>query len=380
VKRRRQLPTMPIPVIVMLPPHGGSTAAERWMAQVRLAAAKDLITRLQTVPQVGDILILAADMADRDALQPFSVNLLEPEKEPFHFGRVLARIGRQAKGSMAYFGGASAPLLTKDILTTQFARLETWDGRRALVNNLHSSDWLYISEAHQLETIAQHLPNDNALGWVLQTQAAYQVEAAEPSAASQCDIDTPADVCAAAMHPGAGEHILQFVTENPVSLMERLSAVMVQMQTPASSLGLIGRTSSTAWAALVKATRSWVRVYAEERGMTASGRQERGEVRSLLASAMDAMGEEAFIQAVESMMDAVLWDTRVWLAHHRIWPPDADRFAADLGLLDEIQDEALKRLTEAQWKATIPIVSGGHGIVGGSLLALVEAIDYQPSR
>lgn len=350
------------------------------MAQARLAAAKDLITRLQTVPQVGDILMLAADSGDRDTLQPFSVRLLEPDKGSFQFGHVLARIGGQVQGSMAYFGGASAPLLTKDILTTQFARLETWDGRRALVNNLHSSDWLFISNAHQLELIAHHLPNDNALGWVLQTQAAFQVEAAAPSAAVQCDIDTPADVCAVAMHPDAGEHIMQFMTENPVDLTERLTAVLQQMQTPASSLGLIGRTSSTAWAALVHATKSWVRVYAEERGMTASGRQERGEVHSLLSSAMDAMGEDAFIQTMESMMDAVLWDTRVWMAHHRIWPPDADRFAADLGLLDQIHDEPLKKLTEAQWKASIPIVCGGHGIVGGSLLALVEAISYQPSR
>lgn len=369
----------PIPVIIMLPPRGGSTVAESWMAHARYAAALDLIDRLNCVPEVAAIQVLAADPVDRDALRSASVELVEPSGDPFHFGHVLASFGQQQRG-LAYFGGASAPLLTATVLKQLFQQMQDWQGKRALVNNRHSSDWLLISTAGMLESLAPHLPNDNALGWVLETQAGFYVETTASTAAMRCDIDTPADVCLAGSHPDAGPHLKRFLQQNPVTLLDRLADLRSVLQTPASSVALIGRTSSEAWSALVGATRIWVRVYAEERGMTASGRQERGEARSLLASAMEAMGEDAFMVMLAGMLDGVLWDTRVWMAHHHIWPSDADRFAADLGMIDQIQNRALRQLTAAQSDAGIPMIVGGHGVVGGSLLALVETISYQPSR
>jgi hypothetical protein len=56
------------------------------------------------------------------------------------------------------------------------------------------------------------------------------------------------------------------------------------------------------------------------------------------------------------------------------WPSEADRFAADLGWAQEIDDPALRALTEAIGQAPIPILTGGHGVVSGSALALLEAL------
>jgi hypothetical protein len=144
--------------------------------------------------------------------------------------------------------------------------------------------------------------------------------------------------------------------------------------TPAESLALIGRVSEAAWRDIVQRSQVWVRVYAEERGMRASGRLARGEVRSLLAEMIEAQGAESFVARLADLVQGVLWDTRVWMAHRGPWPNAADRMAADLGWLDQIVDPGLRRLTEAIAASPVPILTGGQGVVAGSLRAFVEAV------
>jgi hypothetical protein len=102
---------------------------------------------------------------------------------------------------------------------------------------------------------------------------------------------------------------------------------------------------------------------------------ERGEVRSLIGGLMDRIGPAAFLRDLASMADGVIWDTRVWMAQRGPWPPASDRFSADLGWLGEIGDPALRALSEAVEAAPLPVVTGGHGVVAGGLLALLEVIE-----
>jgi len=85
------------------------------------------------------------------------------------------------------------------------------------------------------------------------------------------------------------------------------------------------------------------------------------------------------VSHLAGMSDAALWDTRVWLATRGPWPSAADRFAADLGWAEDVGDPALRALTEAILQAPIPILTGGHGVVAGSALALLEALPEQGS-
>jgi len=369
-----------IPTLLMIPPAGGPARAERWMAGARLAAARDLIDRLHMVKMADPVHILAAESIDREILREHADVVLDPLDMPFHFGRALCRMIPEGAERIAYFGGASAPLLTIEALERMYTIGLEADPFTAQVNNWHSSDWLLMTQPEHLNPIADELPKDNALGWVLQHSGGYSVSAEEPSAATRGDIDTPADVCMIAAHPDAGEHLRAFIQANPVDLQQRCGAVLDVLRTPAASLALIGRTSADAWQRLVQVSKIWVRVFAEERGMAASGRMARGEVHSILAAAIEAMGQQAFMHELEQSADAVLWDTRVWMAHHHIWPSDADRFAADFGWVDQIQDADLRRLTEAQNSISIPMICGGHGVVSGGLYALLETIAYQPSR
>ena len=141
-----------------------------------------------------------------------------------------------------------------------------------------------------------------------------------------------------------------------------------------SSLTIIGRVSSAAWAALEQATRCWVRVFAEERGMRASGRQMRGEVRSLVAEYLDLVGCEAFFDRLAELADGALIDDRVILAAHRVWPARRDRFNADLHRWELVEEPFLRSFARAAAGARIPVLLGGHSVVAGGLMALVEVL------
>ncbi len=71
---------------------------------------------------------------------------------------------------------------------------------------------------------------------------------------------------------------------------------------------------------------------------------------------------------------ALLWDNRVWMAHRGLWPSAADRFASDLGWAEQVNHPDLAALTRALHGARIPILTGGHSLVSGSLLALLESL------
>ena len=107
--------------------------------------------------------------------------------------------------------------------------------------------------------------------------------------------------------------------------------------------------------------------------MRASGRQTRGEVRSLLGYYLDAVGLDRFFQALATMAQAVFLDNRVIFAHHGIWPSAADRFYSDLRRPEQVGEPFVRALTEAALAASVPVIMGGHSLVSGGMYALVEA-------
>jgi hypothetical protein len=106
-------------------------------------------------------------------------------------------------------------------------------------------------------------------------------------------------------------------------------------------------------------------------------------VKSLVTDHIEIVGISKFIEEVGRLADGLLWDSRVWLAAGGGWPSQAQRFAADLGWLDDVTEERLSELGAAIRDASIPIICGGHGVVAGGLMALLDTLEdetYQPSR
>jgi hypothetical protein len=108
--------------------------------------------------------------------------------------------------------------------------------------------------------------------------------------------------------------------------------------------------------------------------MRASGREERGEVRSLLGLFGDLAGTSGLVAALEQVCNAAFLDSRVLFAHRGTKPAAGDRFASDALLPAEIAEPYVRELTEAVLSAKIPFVLGGHSLISGGLWALSERV------
>lgn len=304
--------------------------------------------------------------------------LLDPDIGQFHFGRRLAElIERLSLSPVFYFGAGSAPLLPAAALTDTLVELSAAEraGMRLVVtNNLHSCDWLGLSLAREAAAVIAHATRDNGLAWSLQERAAYRVQTAiTPDSAAQLDLDTPADLAIVRAYPACPPG-LRRALQDPLLDRVPLSALLDVLAKDGARLALFGRVAPTGWQALSRAARCWIRVFSEERGMAASERLARGEVRSLIAVLLREIGPARFFDELAAMADGAIFDTRVLIAASGRAPDAADRFASDLLRPDWIADPWLRDFTAAAQQASIPLLLGGHGAVSGGLFALAELV------
>jgi hypothetical protein len=364
----------PVTAIVMLAPSEGGEWEGR-VAGARKAAATDTILSLAAIPSVSRIILSApAELANLSLPDlPQLVVAPDPTGTPFHFGNRLTELIREySLERVLYMGGGSAPLLDTEQLCSVIDRIANADNPLAIANNLHSADWAAFTNADAVSGIAHWLMRDNMLAWRLRESAGFSVEALPASTTARTDIDTPFDLQLLALHPRTPRTLRDYLNalNNDLNLTRLQKAIDV-LREPNSRITLIGRVSSWAWQAL-EAKRFWTRVFSEERGMVASRRQTDGQVFSLVADYIEQVGEEKFIRHLAETSDLVLFDTRVYMAHHRIWPSNEERFASDVGQAVAVNDGRLRRLVEAVEAAPIPILLGGHNVVSGGVYGLLE--------
>jgi hypothetical protein len=347
------------------------------MQQVRYACAIDLVQRALDAACFEPIVLVTNDRAWANSIgdRPVTIDL-DDDRGPFHFGRRLSEvIERYQLERVLYMGAASAPLLPVADLQQIADRVRHTD-RVVIANNINSTDWAAINPATIVREWIDRLPSDNSLGWVLSHDAGLTPIAWSPSPATRLDIDVPIDAQIATLHSQCGPQ-LRCVIQDLQWSTDRLRAAREVLKTPATRVILAGRVPSWAMAQMEKSTQCWTRVYSEERGMRAAGRLGAGQVRSLLNDHLQAVGLDRFIAYLSSMADAILWDTRVLWAARSVWPTEAERYAADLGMVDCIADPFLRDFTQALNEAPIPIVTGGHSLVSGGLWTLLESMNNE---
>jgi len=347
---------------------------EQAVRRARQAAACDMVQDLLVLKVVERAVIATDDLSWTADLADLPVEVdCDPPGEPFHFGRRLAGlICRYEADCVLYAGGGSAPLMDSGAWREA---LEGWgkQGPMMVTNNLHSSDWLALYPARELAPLIATQECDNGLAWILAHEAGVPSRTLPPSPASRFDLDTPADLLLARVHPRIGPH-LRSMLDGLAWCGDAVEAILETLAQEGSHLAVIGRSSSAAWSALEQQSQCWVRFLVEERGMIASGRLRRGEVRSVLADLLEMMGVETFFRRLGSLAEAVLMDSRVILAARGLWPSAADRFNADLFYWQKVQEPFLRRFSRAAAEAEIPILMGGHSVVNGGLMALLEVL------
>ena len=289
-------------------------------------------------------------------------------------GRVRDLVETIAADALVVLGSGSIPLATA---ADRRAFVATAGGPpcHALANNRYSADIVAIAGAAQLARLPD-LAADNGLPRWLEESAGFEVTDLRRRWRLQVDLDTPLD---GLLVPSLDADQALREREVPTAAIRTtLAAVAAAARDPRQELVVAGRTSAGTLRWLERSTASRTRALVEERGFRTRPAGQRA-VRSTLGLLLDRDGPGALGAILAELGDAAVVDSRVLLAHRfgadeRQWPAADDRFASDLLLADRIADPWLRELTEGIIDTPIPIVLGGHTIVGPGLrLVLREA-------
>ncbi len=347
---------------------------EQQMVSVRKAMTLDVVEKVKHIPEIDGVYLSTnyPDLAESAAA--LGVTVVE-EEQPFHFGRCLQNVvNLHQLDGVIYVGGASCPFLTGDEFRQIAQELRT---RKSVVytNNPQSSDIVAFTPGDAINHI--ELPeNDNTLATALRNQAGLERVLLPHSVGVHFDIDTPSDVLVMSLSPKVGPRTRQALDalrwDN-----SRVRRAMELIALPQSNILLAGRVNPWTMSHVGTYYRCRLRVISEERGMRALGRAERGEVHSMLGFLLEQLSPRGFVDYISSIADAAFIDTRVLFAHLHRSLEEGQRFSSDLGVLERIGDELVEELTEAVFKAPIPIILGGHSLVAGSMWSLVDTLRYE---
>jgi hypothetical protein len=331
---------------------------ERWLAEVRGAAARRHATGFA-----------AAGASD--------VEIVSEPPDATPFGARLRDIVSSGGGEgLVVLGSGAIPLATAADRRAFVAAAGAED-RRALANNRYSADVVAVARTATLPAIPD-LPGDNALPRWLAEVAGYRVDDLRRRWRLGFDIDGPLDIV-----------LLRPRGEAPVdtaNVTARLAAVRAVAKDPRAEVLVAGRTSADTLAWLERHTAGRVRAWVEERGLRAATRLAigataavAGDARaptSVLGIVLDEAGPGALGDLLARLSDAAIVDTRVLLAHRlgtdeTGWPSAEDRFASDLLLSELVADPWLRELTASAAAAPIPILLGGHTLVGPGMRLVI---------
>ena len=348
----------PVAVRILHPlPDAGAGPLARWVADGRARLARRLRSGFE-----------AAGADD--------VAIVEGSADGRAFGmRLRDLVGQPWAGGLVVLGSGAIPLATAADLRA-FVLSAGSDECRALANNRYSADVVAIARSARLPAIPD-LPGDNALPRWLEEVAGYRVDDLRRRWRLAVDIDGPLDLVLTGTRQVIGDATSFGIDLAP--LTDRLGAVRRVAGEIRAELLIAGRTSAATVGWLERRTPSRTRALIEERGMRAASRLAQSSTTagvppqrppgSVLGALLDLDGPDSLGHHLARLAEGAIVDTRVLLAHRlgadaTAWPAAEDRFASDLLLADRIADPWLRALTASAAAAPIPILLGGHTLVG----------------
>jgi hypothetical protein len=265
-------------------------------------------------------------------------------------------------GGLVILGSGAVPLATAADRRA-FVAAAAGETPGALANNRYSADIVAIARAREALTGIPDLATDNALPRWLEEVRAVPVRDLRGRWRLGVDIDGPLDLVLLGRRWAA-----HLPVSDRTTATDRIAAIRAVAADPRAELVVAGRTSPSSLAWLEAHTAARTRALVEERGLRTSVAGQRPP-SSVLGGLLDHEGPEALGAVLSALGEAALVDTRVLLAHRlgpddRAWPPAADRFASDLLLADHVHDPWLRALTASAAAAPIPVLLGGHTLVG----------------
>ena len=361
-------PEAPPLFVVMLGGIDGD-GLEGLMRRALEASALDLLEAAGGTGRFADC-VLVSDRAPGAELPGGARLILDDVSQPFHFGRQLAAVvGASGADRFVYAGAGAGPLLGAPELEALADGLEAADAI-CVTNNFYSADLFAVRPAELLARVDPWPPADNGVPRALKEQFGIETGELPRTTATQLNLDSPIDLVAIALAGAGGPRLRALFAEWAPDTSRAAEAARKFTDRHAEVL-VAGRASSRAWQYLERETACRVRMLAEERGMTAAGRDADGTARSMLGQLIEAAGpERCFAELIPDLCDAAFIDLRPALAHLGIHAPASDRFAADLGKVEAIEHPELRAIVAAANAAPVPVVLGGHSLVAAALMLL----------
>ena len=367
------------------------TALEDLVDRAQQAATADLLQRAAATGAFGQAFLVTENEALVDLVHeqasrwPGDMPLhIEgaANADGFHFGQSLRELCRAHNlERVVYAGGGSLPLASEGILA-DLALAVSGEAPCVVSNNLYSADLVAFWPASALDDV--ELPStDNNLAWLLHYQAGLPFAPMPRRLQTDFDIDTPVDLATLwwysqpPLEGSTGPNLAAILGQVPSELprlAETVERAYRVMATRRAEVLVAGRVSSWVWRRLEVNLPCQTRIVSEERGMQASGREARGEVRSLLGSYTSLAGIGGLISLLEQTCQAAFLDSRVLFAHNGLSVSRADRFASDALVVEGVSLPWVREFTEAAAAASIPILLGGHSLISGGVWALSERV------
>jgi hypothetical protein len=351
---------------------GGSPIEELQAQALRESALDTLSEALSTGAFAGAVVV--ADRPSADALGPRlpSGVLLDVDAPgaQFHFGRRLSEVVSRLELKRPVYIGCGMPLIKGEELAAVATALASQDAA-VVSNNFFSADLLGFVPGDLVRDV--ELPdNDRAIPRFLVQTAGLISQALPRTISNQFDIDTPVELAILAYAGGAGPNLSRWLASQHFDT-SRLEAASWLFTDNMATVLVAGRIGGDVIEYLRSETASQTRVYSEERGMAAMGRDVSGEARSLLAFHIQAVGVKRFFAELAEMANGAFIDTRAIFAHMGLHPGRADRFLSDALRPAEIADPWVREFTAAALEAPIPVALGGQSLVTSGLQILAEA-------
>jgi hypothetical protein len=287
-----------------------------------------------------------------------------PDDRPFG-ARLRDLAARAGDGGLIVLGSGAIPLATAAD-RRELVAVAASDEPRMSTNNPYSADVIAVARARSVLADVPDLENDNALPRWLEEVAGIPVEDRRTRRRLGIDIDGPLDLVL--LGSRWSSRLGESTTATVAETIRRVRAVV---QDRRAELVVTGRLSAANLAWLEARTASRTRAIVEERGLR-TRRPGQRPAASVLGALLDRDGPASLGDRLMRLGDAAIVDTRVLLAHRfgaaeAGWPMLEDRFASDLLLAERVSDPWLRALTRSAADATIPILLGGHTLVGPGL-------------
>ena len=340
---------------------------ESIVCEAKRSAVTATLTRLSNLGEMGRPIVatddaLLLELATREGAEGL------PTGAEFHFGKTLAAIAnRYPNEQILYIGGGSAALMSEDDWR-YFLNL-IGDNAGVVANNLFSADFVLFGPAEAMKRIEPPII-DNDLGFRL-ARAGLPASHPDRTTANQFDIDTVVDAVIATYHPNCPPAIRHLIDRSNLDIpgIQAIKAIVID---PAKELLVSGRIGAAVWRVMETETACRKRVFSEERGMRASGRQDAGLTRSILGILLEAFGPDGLLERLSELADGAVIDTRVLMAHMAWRPSTADRMASDLLDVSHIKHAQLRSLTNEILRSGWPVLLGGHNVISAGLWTLAE--------